>query len=180
MTGHFLNWGWQRSLAPGISGNNFKSTTFKLTIQKSGLGTGCEIALRRMPQNLANESTFVQVMAWCHQATSQYLSQCWPRFRSRYGITRPQWVNVSIRNYKVKGFTIMQVLEPGSVWRCHVASIGIPITKIWWSQDCLILIMKSPHQEFSYWNRALVLWNLFFPIRLLLPLFDPFHLKQIV
>ena len=30
--------------------------------------------------NLINgKSTWVQVMAWCHQATSHYLSQCWPR-----------------------------------------------------------------------------------------------------
>ena len=31
-------------------------------------------------------------MAWCCQATSHYLSQCWPRSMSPYGITRPQWV----------------------------------------------------------------------------------------
>ena len=39
------------------------------------------------------KSTLVQVMAWCHQATSHYLSQCWPSFLSPYGIIRPQWVN---------------------------------------------------------------------------------------
>ena len=39
------------------------------------------------------KSTLVQVMAWCHQATSHYLSQCWPRSLSPYGVTRPQWVN---------------------------------------------------------------------------------------
>ena len=32
-------------------------------------------------------------MAWCHQATSHYLSQCWPSSMSPYGVTRPQWVN---------------------------------------------------------------------------------------
>ena len=32
-------------------------------------------------------------MAWCCQATSHYLSQCWPRSLSPYGITRPQRVN---------------------------------------------------------------------------------------
>ena len=31
-------------------------------------------------------------MAWCRQATSHYLSQCWPRSMSPYGVTRPQWV----------------------------------------------------------------------------------------
>ena len=45
------------------------------------MGTHCEIApLRWMPQNSTNEeSTLVQVMAWYHQATSHYVSQCWPR-----------------------------------------------------------------------------------------------------
>ena len=40
-----------------------------------------------------DKSTLVQVMAWGRQATSHYLSQCWPRYLSPYGITRPQWVN---------------------------------------------------------------------------------------
>ena len=40
-------------------------------------------------------STLVQVMVWCHQATSHYLSQCWPRFVLPYGVIRPQWVNSS-------------------------------------------------------------------------------------
>ena len=39
-----------------------------------------------------DQSTLVQVKAWCRQA-SHYLSQCWPRFMSPYGVTRPQWVN---------------------------------------------------------------------------------------
>ena len=54
----------------------------------------CEIGLRGMPLDLTDDkSTSAQVMAWCHQATSHYLSQCWPRSLSPYGITRPQWVN---------------------------------------------------------------------------------------
>ena len=32
-------------------------------------------------------------MAWCREATSHYLSQCWPRSLMPYGVTRPQWVN---------------------------------------------------------------------------------------
>ena len=31
-------------------------------------------------------------MAWCRQATSHYLNQCWPRSMSPYGITSPHWV----------------------------------------------------------------------------------------
>ena len=68
------NWYWFKSLAPGIS---------------------YEIALRWMPLDLTDDkSTLGQVMAWCRQATSHYLSQCWPRSMSPNGITRPQWVKV--------------------------------------------------------------------------------------
>ena len=38
----------------------------------------------------------VQVMVWCHEATSHYLIQCWPSSPTPYGITRPQLVNVNI------------------------------------------------------------------------------------
>ena len=31
-------------------------------------------------------------MAWCCQASSHYLNQCWPRSLLPYGVTRPQWV----------------------------------------------------------------------------------------
>ena len=49
-----------------------------------------------MPQNPSDDkSTLVQVMAWCRQAASHYLSQCCPRSLSPYGVTRPQWVNWS-------------------------------------------------------------------------------------
>ena len=32
-------------------------------------------------------------MAWCCLATSHYLSKCWPRSLSPYGVARRQWVN---------------------------------------------------------------------------------------
>ena len=40
------------------------------------------------------KSTLVQVMAWCRQATSHYLIQCWPSSMLPFGVTRPQWVNL--------------------------------------------------------------------------------------
>ena len=52
-----------------------------------------EIALRWMPMDLTDKSRLVQVMAWCRQATSHYLSQLLPRSMSPNGVTRPQWVN---------------------------------------------------------------------------------------
>ena len=67
---------------------------FKLILVIDGWGISCEIALRLMSLDLPDDkSTLVQVMAWCHQATSHYLSQCWPRSMPPYGVTRPQWVN---------------------------------------------------------------------------------------
>ena len=40
-------------------------------------------------------------MAWCRQATSHYLSQCWPWSLSPYDITRPQWVNKMVTTKNV-------------------------------------------------------------------------------
>ena len=66
---------------------------FKLISVTDDWGISCKIALRWMPLDLTDDkSTLVKVMAWCRQATSHYLSQCWPRPLSPYGVTRPQWV----------------------------------------------------------------------------------------
>ena len=78
------------SLSPGRFQFNFSKVIFKLTLVNGGWGISYEIALRWMPQDLTDDkSTLVQVMAWCHQTTSHYLSQCWPRFALPYGVTRP-------------------------------------------------------------------------------------------
>ena len=46
-----------------------------------------------MPQDLTDvKSTLVLVMAWCCEATSHYLIQCWPRGMLPYGVTGPQRV----------------------------------------------------------------------------------------
>ena len=79
------------SLVPGKFEWNFRHVTFK---QIDGWGMSCEIALIWMSLDfISGQSTLVQVMAWCHQATSHYLSQCWPRPLLPYDVTRPQWVN---------------------------------------------------------------------------------------
>ena len=81
------------SLAPGKFEWNFRYVIFKWILVVDGWGISCEIALISMSLDFADDqSTLVQVMAWCRQATSHYLSQCWPRSLSLYGVTRPQWV----------------------------------------------------------------------------------------
>ena len=82
------------SLAPGKFERNFRHVIFKQILVIDGWGVSCEIAQIWMSLDFTDDqSTLVQVMAWCRQATSHYLSQCWPRFLSPYGVTRPQWVN---------------------------------------------------------------------------------------
>ena len=84
------------SLAPGGFENIFQNVFFTLISWIDTLSNSCETALRSMPQNPSDDkSTLVQVMAWCRQAASHYLSQCCPRSLSPYGVTRPQWVNSS-------------------------------------------------------------------------------------
>ena len=62
----------------------------------NGWGISCEIALAWISLDFTDDqSTLVQAMAWCRQATSHYLSQYWPRSLSPTGITRPQWVNMA-------------------------------------------------------------------------------------
>ena len=106
---HYLNQCWSRSmspygvtrpqwvvnsLVPGKFEWNFRYVIFKRISVIDGWGMSCEIALIWMSLDLTDDqSTLVQVMAWCRQGTSHYLSQCWPRSQSPYGITRPQWVN---------------------------------------------------------------------------------------
>ena len=97
---HKLCWNTAfNSLAFGRWGSNYKIIIwcfFTLILPNNRnyrMDTWYEIALRwgwigldlfnevtvNIPQNIAYEnSTSVQVMAWCHQATSHYLSQCWP------------------------------------------------------------------------------------------------------
>ena len=85
----FLN-----SLAPGKFEWNFRYLIFQIISVIVGRVISCELALRWMSLGLTDDkSTLVLVMAWCHQATSHYLSQCWPRSLSPYGVTRPQWFN---------------------------------------------------------------------------------------
>ena len=67
---------------------------FRLILVIDGWGICCKIALGWLPLNhICDKSTLVQVMAWCHQATSHYRNQCWPRSPTPNGVARPQWVN---------------------------------------------------------------------------------------
>ena len=101
------------SLAPGRFEQNFRQVIFKLISVTDGWGISCKIALRCMLLDLTDDkSTLIEVMAWCRQAPSHYLSQCWPRSLSPYGVTRPQWVNCSVL-WTVRGIWKMVGIPTG-------------------------------------------------------------------
>ena len=78
---------------PGKFEWKFRYLIFQIISVTDVWGISCELVFRWMSLDLADDkSTLVQVMAWCRQATSHYLSQCWPRSLSPYGVTRPEWV----------------------------------------------------------------------------------------
>ena len=83
------------SLAPGAIKWNFIYVIFNLLLEIDGGGISCDIVIRKMSQDLiVDKSILAQVLAWCFQATSHYLSQCWPRSMPPYGVIRPQWVKL--------------------------------------------------------------------------------------
>ena len=68
-------------------------------------------------------------MAWCRQATSYYLNQCWPRSQTPYGITRPQWVNSLWPSDAIwwnrSGSTLVQVMA------CCLMSPSLYLNQCW-------------------------------------------------
>ena len=76
-------------------GDFLEKIIFTLILVTGGCDISSEIALRWTSRDLNDDkSTLVQVMAWCHQATSHYLNQCWPRSLPPCDVTRPQWVKI--------------------------------------------------------------------------------------
>ena len=76
-----------------------------------GWDISCEIALIWMSLDFTDDqSTLVQVMAWCRQAKSHYLNHCWPRSPTPYVVTRPQWVDSSVQSHDSWGISELTVL----------------------------------------------------------------------
>ena len=123
------------SLTPGKFEWNLRHVIFKQILVIDGWGISGEIALMWMSVDFADDqSTLVQVMAWCRQATSHYLRQCWPRSLSPYGVTRPQWVK-SLRlsdayMHQIMACCLLAVkpsLEPTLANKCRQHSSWIKI-----------------------------------------------------
>ena len=105
-------------------------------------------------------------MAWCHQATSHYLSQCWPRPLSPYGVTRPQWVKMTYLDYRSSQLThlidIINIIFFNSLW---------PSDAIWWhrSRSTLAQVMAwwltttkplpQPILTYHKWSFVVFTWQ---------------------
>ena len=86
-----------------------------------GRGIKCETALRCMSLDLTEDkSTLVQVMAWCRQATSHYLSQCWPRSLPPYGVTRPRWVKKTLATFVKLKFCVNSQWSSDTIGRHRI------------------------------------------------------------
>ena len=98
--------------APGRFEQIFSNVIFKLILAINDWRIFCKILIKWLWLDLTDDkSTLVQVMASCRQATSHYLSQCWPTPMSPYDVARPRWVN------KITGFLPM-------------TSLAFPVNKI--------------------------------------------------
>ena len=74
--------------------------------------------LQMLQNTFDDKSTLVQVMAWCSQATSHYLNQCWPRFMLQY-VNRPQRVNFDKYIWRIL------VIKIQNIWYLCVASMSL-------------------------------------------------------
>ena len=107
------------SLAPGRCASNFKSLNSKQTIRSWTLLAKL-FSDDRLSRNIFDDkSTSIQVMTWCHQATSHYLNPCWPRPMASYGITRPQWDKIIKSILARSGSSITFVSVAQLFWYCH-------------------------------------------------------------
>ena len=72
-----------------------KNVIFNLVLLIGIFRSSHNNALRWMSRDLTDDkSRLVQAMAWCRQATSHYLSQCWLSSLPPYGVISPQWVKL--------------------------------------------------------------------------------------
>ena len=89
------------SLDPRDFKLNFRYVIFKLILVIDGWGYLWWNSLRWMWLDVTNNnSTLVQGMAWCCEATGLCLGQCWPCSMLQYGVIRSEWDNKSTDEFR--------------------------------------------------------------------------------
>ena len=135
------------SLAPGTSQCDSKNVIFNLVLLTGIFRSSHDNALRWMPQDLTDDkSTLVQVMAWCRQTTSHYLSQCWLSSLSPHGVTRPKWVD---SRYCSKNITLPQ-WHTGSNMTSSIIMLMVPMSTIPLSGSLRRIAYHIWHKRFPW------------------------------
>ena len=105
-----------------------------------------------------DQPTLVQLVAWCCQATSHYLSKYWPRSLSPYGVTRPQLVNTCMCIFRYTTWNAWIKLLSA---RCVIVGRPIPST------SCLPTLLQemswagilwTPSARHKYPSQHFVIW----------------------
>ena len=78
-------------LVPWRFGCDFKYSTILFYWLVGILRSLYDNALRWIPRNITDDKSTLVHVTCCLTAPSHYLSQCWPRSMSPYGVIRPQW-----------------------------------------------------------------------------------------
>ena len=138
-------------LAHGRFGLNCRWVNLMLISVIDGWGIYRQIALIWMVLDLTDDkSTLVQVMAWCRQATSHYLSQHWPEFMSSYCITRPLWVmlwSIILIVFCHINMMIWNNWLPKKFWRkswmCNLRMLYVTRQKELWVVNLFIQLLSA-------------------------------------
>ena len=118
------------SLAAGRPGCHFKTAIFNLVLLIGIFTSSNDNALGWMPWDLTDDkSTLIQVMAWCRQTTSHYLSQCWPSPMSPYSVTRPQWIKWHSLNDIQFVTVLLKLMARSQMVPGHLQSLCYPLFK---------------------------------------------------
>ena len=157
------------SLAAGKFEWHFRYLIFQIISVIDGWRISCELALRWMSLDSTDDkSTLVQVMSWCCQATSHYMSQCWPRSLSPYDVTRPQWVKLVVQLFPPWINVHVYTLSISVSFTIHLAfEIVMMISKVKHaicqneqlsSGGCLNIKMSSYQYQDSHYKDNMVSW----------------------
>ena len=144
----------RKQLAPGKFEWNFRSLIFQIISVIDGWVISFEFALIWLSMELnGDKSTLVQVMAWCRQATSHYLSQCWLRSLSPYGVTRPQWVRGLL-------WVVNSLWPSDAVWRHRSMSTLAEVIVVAWLYQAItwtnVVRSSNIHLGVISWDTSVI------------------------
>ena len=107
-------------------GNNLKFFIFKLTSRRDIVGISCEINLRRMPHDLAdNQTILVQVMACCRQQTITRSNIDQVLWRYMVSLSHIEWTTLAI----LPGRSLMSTRRPPKWKKTCIAMYMLTLIK---------------------------------------------------